>query len=69
MTPRESLFHQLLRSLTRSAGEFVLLLARCNSTEVRDQIVADLRSHFGPLALACLRLIAAGWEPSDRGWT
>jgi WD40 repeat protein/tetratricopeptide (TPR) repeat protein len=44
---REAVFKQLLRSIALSEGEFALLLARCNSSKVRDQVVADLRSHLG----------------------
>ncbi len=44
---RSAILNRLLRSISLSAGEFALLLAWCNSAVVRDQVVAELRSHLG----------------------
>lgn len=44
---REAVLQRLLRSITLAEGDFVLLLARCNSIEVRNALVADLQRYFG----------------------
>jgi hypothetical protein len=46
-TEREAILIRLLRAIALSSGEFALLLARCNSTAVRDRRIAELRSQFG----------------------
>jgi WD40 repeat protein len=38
---------RLLRAIALSEGDFALLLARCNSIEVRDHLVADLKAQLG----------------------
>jgi WD40 repeat protein/tetratricopeptide (TPR) repeat protein len=45
-TEREAILIRLLRAIALSSGEFALLLARCNSREVRDRLIAELRSHL-----------------------
>jgi WD40 repeat protein len=45
-TEREAILIRLLRAIALSEGEFALLLARCNSREVRDRLIAELRSHL-----------------------
>lgn len=45
-TERSAILNRLLRAIALSEGEFALLLARCNSSAVRDQVVAELRSHL-----------------------
>ncbi len=44
---REAVLQRLLRSITLSIGDFALLLARCNSIEVRDRLVVDLQAQLG----------------------
>jgi tetratricopeptide (TPR) repeat protein len=44
---RSAILNRLLRSISLSAGEFALLLARCNSSVVRDQVVDELRLRLG----------------------
>ena len=46
-TDRQATLKLLLRAIALSEGEFALLLARCNSTEVRDRLVADLKAQLG----------------------
>ena len=43
---RETVLKRVLRAIALSEGEFALLLARCNSSAVRDQVVEELRSHL-----------------------
>jgi hypothetical protein len=45
-TEREAILIRLLRAIALSEGEFALLLARCNSLEIRDRLIAELRSHL-----------------------
>lgn len=43
----DAILTQLLRAIALSEGEFALLLARCNSLEVRDRLMVKLRSQLG----------------------
>ena len=38
---------QLAIAIALSIGDFALLLARCNSIEVRDRLVTDLKAQLG----------------------
>lgn len=44
---RQATLKRLLRAIALSVGDFALLLARCNSVEVRDRLVADLKAQLG----------------------
>ncbi|MCA6615902.1 MAG: ATP-binding protein, partial [Pseudanabaena sp. M090S1SP1A06QC] len=44
---RQVTLKRLLRAIALSEGDFALLLARCNSIEVRDRLVADLKAQLG----------------------
>lgn len=44
---RQATLKRLLRVIALSVGDFALLLARCNSIEVRDRLVADLKAQLG----------------------
>ena len=44
---RDVILERLLRAIALSEGEFALLLARCNSVDVRDRLIADLRAKLG----------------------
>jgi WD40 repeat protein len=44
---RATVLEQLRRTVSLSEGEFALILARCNVVEIRDRLIADLRSHLG----------------------
>ncbi len=44
---RQATLKLLLRAIALSVGDFALLLARCNSIEVRDLLVADLKAQLG----------------------
>ena len=44
---RQATLKRLLRAIALSEGDFALLLARCNSIEVRDHLVADLKAQLG----------------------
>ena len=44
---RQATLKLLLRAIALSGGDFALLLARCNSIEVRDRLVADLKAQLG----------------------
>jgi WD40 repeat protein len=44
---RQATLKRLLRAIALSFGDFALLLARCNSIEVRDRLVADLKAQLG----------------------
>jgi len=44
---RQATLKLLLRAIALSVGDFALLLARCNSLEVRDRLVADLKAQLG----------------------
>jgi hypothetical protein len=44
---RQATLKRLLRAIALSEGDFALLLARCNSIEVRDRLVADLKAQLG----------------------
>ena len=44
---RQATLKRLLRAIALSGGDFALLLARCNSIEVRDRLVADLKAQLG----------------------
>ena len=46
-TDRQATLKLLLRAIALSVGDFALLLARCNSIEVRDRLVADLKAQLG----------------------
>ncbi|OYQ66391.1 hypothetical protein B9G53_04340 [Pseudanabaena sp. SR411] len=46
-TDRQATLKRLLRAIALSEGDFALLLARCNSIEVRDCLVADLKAQLG----------------------
>jgi WD40 repeat protein len=46
-TDRQVTLKRLLRAIALSVGDFALLLARCNSIEVRDRLVADLKAQLG----------------------
>jgi tetratricopeptide (TPR) repeat protein len=44
---RHDTLKRLLRAIALSEGDFALLLARCNSIEVCDRLVADLKAQLG----------------------
>jgi WD40 repeat protein len=44
---RQATLKRLLRAIALSEGDFALLLARCNSIDVRDRLVADLKAQLG----------------------
>jgi hypothetical protein len=44
---KQATLKRLLRAIALSEGDFALLLARCNSVEVRDRLVADLKAQLG----------------------
>ncbi|MBD2176494.1 hypothetical protein H6F42_06135 [Pseudanabaena sp. FACHB-1998] len=44
---RQVTLKRLLRAIALSVGDFALLLARFNSIEVRDRLVADLKAQLG----------------------
>ncbi|WP_299486198.1 ATP-binding protein [Acaryochloris sp. IP29b_bin.137] len=44
---QDSSIKQLLRAIKLSAGEFALLLAQCNSEDLRDRLLQVLQSHLG----------------------
>jgi len=44
---RQATLKRLLRAIALSVGDFALLLARCNSIEVRDRLVAVLKAQLG----------------------
>jgi hypothetical protein len=44
---RATVLNRLLRTISLLEGEFALILARCNVVEIRDRLIADLRSHLG----------------------
>jgi hypothetical protein len=44
---RQATLKRLLRAIALSEGDFALLLARCNSIEVRDRLVTDLKVQLG----------------------
>ena len=46
-TDRQATLKLILRAIALSEGDFALLLARCNSIEVRDRLVADLKAQLG----------------------
>jgi len=46
-TDRQATLKLLLRAIALSDGDFALLLARCNSIEVRDRLLADLKAQLG----------------------
>ena len=46
-TDRQATLKLLLRAIALSDGDFALLLARCNSIEVRERLVADLKAQLG----------------------
>lgn len=56
----DPMLSQLIRAIRLSEGEFVLLLARCNSPTVRDRKIGELRSQLGD---AHLFLWQASSEP------
>ena len=46
-TDRQATLKLLLRAIALSEGDFALLLARCNSIDVRDRLVADIKAQLG----------------------
>jgi hypothetical protein len=44
---RQTTLKRLLRAIALSEGDFALLLARCNSIEVCDRLVAVLKAQLG----------------------